>query len=68
MKNWLKNNWFRLAIIILSTMIYSKLDGVKENTFYTADMVDSSATRMINSLDDRLERIENSIDRLVYTR
>lgn len=58
MKKFILVNWFKLAVLILLVMIYSKLDGIKENTFYTADMVDASATRVVNSL----ERVENGID------
>jgi len=64
MKDWLKDNWFKFLVIILLLMIYARLNGIKENTFYTADMVDSSATRMIDSLDSRLKRIEDGIDSL----
>ncbi|MEK7170092.1 MAG: hypothetical protein AAB767_02290 [Patescibacteria group bacterium] len=62
MKNWLTENWFMLAIVILLLMIYSRLGDVKENTFYTADVVDASATRIIDSLDSRLERMGDGID------
>lgn len=62
MKNWIKENWFKALIIILLLMIYSRLGEIKENTFYTADMVDASATRIINSTDDRLMGIENIVD------
>jgi len=64
MKDWLKDNWFKLVVIVLLLMIYARLNGIKENAFYTADMVDSSATRMIDSLDSRLKRIEDGIDSL----
>ena len=67
MRNWLKENWFKLAIVILLLMIYSRLGGVKENTFYTADVVDASATRMIDSLDSGLERIGDGIDSIYRT-
>lgn len=43
-------------------MIYLKIDSVKENTFYIADMVDTSANRIINSLDSRLKSIDDGID------
>ncbi len=62
MKNWLKENWFKVAIVVLLLMIYSRLGEVKENTFYTADMVDASATRVINSLSDSLQGIEDGVD------
>lgn len=52
MKNWLKENWFKALIIILLLMIYTRLGEIKENTFYTADMVDSSASRVINAIED----------------
>ena len=51
-----------LVIVILLLMIYSRLGDVKENTFYTADVVDASATRIIDSLDSRLERMGDGID------
>lgn len=66
MKNWLKENWFKVAIIILLLMTYSRLGGIKENTFYTADMTDASATRIIDSLDDRLYRLEHLLDSILY--
>ena len=62
MKTWLKENWFKVAIVILLLMIYSRLNEVKENTFYTADMVDASATRIITSLGDSLQGIEDGLD------
>lgn len=58
MKKFIFVNWFKLSVVILLVMIYSKMDGVKENTFYTADMVDAGASRIVNSL----ERVENGID------
>lgn len=58
MKKFILVNWFKLLVLILLVMIYSKIDGVKENTFYTADMVDVSASRIVDSL----ERVENGID------
>lgn len=58
MKKFIIVNWFKLLVLILLVMIYSKMDGVKENTFYTADIVDASASRIVNSL----ERVENGID------
>ena len=62
MKNWLKINWFKLAVVILLLMIYSRLGEIKENTFYTADMVDASATRIISSLEDGLQGVEDGLD------
>lgn len=58
----IKENWFKIIIVILLLIIYQKLHSIKENTFYTADMVDASATRIINSLDSRLKNIEDGID------
>lgn len=58
MKKFIFVNWFKLSVLMLLVMIYSEMDGIKENTFYTADMVDASATRIVNSL----ERVENGID------
>jgi len=61
-KSFIKQNWFEVLVVILLMNIYVRLGEIKENTFYTADMVDSSVTRMINSLDSRLESIEDSLD------
>lgn len=58
----LKENWFKLVIVILLVMIYLKIANVNENAFYTADMVDASASRIINSLDSRLKSIDDGID------
>ena len=62
MKNFIKENWFKLVIVILLIMIYAKLGSIKENTFYTADMVDASATRIIDLLDWRLKNIDDGVD------
>lgn len=62
MKNWLKTNWFQIVVILILFLIYLRLGEIKENTFYTADMVDSSTTRVINSLSDSLRSIDSGID------
>ena len=49
-----KQNWFQAIVIILLVLCYVRLGKIKENTFYTADMVDASATRVINSTVDYL--------------
>ena len=66
MKIWMKQNWFKLVVVILLIMIYARLGGIKENIFYTADVVDASATRTINSLDDRLHDMEGILDSILY--
>lgn len=63
MNSWLKENWFKALVIILLLMIYSRLGEIKENTFYTADMVDASASRIIdsvNNLEGYLDEINNN--------
>lgn len=67
MKDWLKENWFKVVIVVLLLMIYIRLDGIEGNTFYTADMVDSSATRIITSLEDGLQGIEDGVDSIYRT-
>ena len=64
MKSWLKENWFGVFVIILLLMIYSRLGEIKENTFYTADMVDSSASRVINSVEDSSSNLTDAINNL----
>ena len=64
MKSWLKENWFGVFVIILLLMIYSRLGEIKENTFYTADMVDSSASRVINSVEDSGSNLTDAINNL----
>lgn len=61
---WIKNNWFRISIIIILLLIYSRLGEIKENTFYTADMVDASASRVINSIQDSNSDLTDSINNL----
>lgn len=60
MKNFIKENWFKMLIIILLLMIYFRLGKVIDNTFYTADVVDSSISRIINSFEDYLSDIRNN--------
>jgi len=62
MKTFIKENWFKLAVLVVLLMIYSRLGNIKENTFYTADMVDSSSTRIIDNLEYRLRSIDSGID------
>ncbi|MDB5225487.1 MAG: hypothetical protein JWL87_439 [Candidatus Adlerbacteria bacterium] len=55
-----KEFWFQIAVLILLIMCYVRLGEIKDNTFYTADMVDSSTTRIINSFEDYLNEIQNN--------
>lgn len=65
---WIKTNWFKLIVVVLLLMIYVRLGEINETTFYSADMVDSSATRIITSLDDRLKSIDDGIDAIRRSR
>jgi hypothetical protein len=57
-----KQNWFQIIVIILLVLCYTRLGKIKENTFYTADMVDASATRIINSTTDYLNEIQDNTE------
>lgn len=57
-----KQNWFQIIVIILLVLCYGRLGKIKENTFYTADMVDASATRIINSTTDYLNEIQDNTE------
>ena len=61
-KEFIILNWFKLSVIILLIMIYSTLQDIKANTFYTADMVDSKTTIIVDTLEHWLNRIDNGID------
>lgn len=52
MKSFLKDNWFRLVVILLLTMIYGRLEKIADNTFYTADVVDASSRSVVNTIQD----------------
>ena len=65
MKNILekaKRNWFQIIVIILLVLCYNRLGKIEENAFYTADMVDASATRIINSSTDYLDEIQTNTE------
>jgi hypothetical protein len=47
-----KRNWFQIIVIILLILCYNRLGKIEENAFFTADVVDSSATRIINTMTD----------------
>lgn len=48
-------------------MIYLKVEEIKDNTFHTADTIDSSTTRIIDNFDLRLRNIEtNTADTIYY--
>ena len=64
MKKFIKENWFNLVVVILLLMVYSRLGQIKENTFYTADMVDASASRVINSMEDSNSDLTDSVNNL----
>lgn len=57
-----KQNWFQIVVILLLVLCYARLGKIKENTFYTADMVDASATRVINSTTDYLSEIQRNTE------
>ena len=57
-----KQNWFQIIVILLLILCYMRLGKIEENTFYTADMVDSSATRIINSFVDYLDEIQRNTE------
>lgn len=58
----IRRNWFQLLVLLLLVLCYIRLGHIEENAFYTADMVDSSATRIINSDSDYLDRIERNTE------
>lgn len=62
MRKFLKENWYKLSVLILLLLICNILSEIKDNTFYTADMVDSSATRIINSSTDYLNEIQRNTE------
>ena len=66
MKNLIKENWFKLIVVVLLIMIYSRLGAIKGNTVYTADMVDASTSRVVDSLNDRLDDMEAILDSILY--
>jgi len=55
-----KQNWFQIIVIVLLFLCYTRLGKIQENTFYTADMVDASASRVINSTVDYLDEIKDN--------
>ena len=57
-----KQNWFQIIVIVLLILCYIRLGKIEENTFYTADMVDASATRIINSTVDYLDEIKDNTE------
>ena len=57
-----KQNWFQIVVIILLLMCYTRLGKIEENAFYTADMVDASASRVINSTVDYLDEIQTNTE------
>lgn len=57
-KAW--GNWFQIAVILLLILCYMRLGKIEENAFYTADMVDSSATRIIDSESSYLDEIQTN--------
>ena len=58
----IKQNWFQIIVIMLLMLCYIRLGKIADNTFYTADLVDSSATRVINSTIDYLDRIQDNTE------
>lgn len=64
-----RQNWFQILVIILLVLCYVRLGKIKENAFYTADMVDASASRVINSLEDissQVDDIHSSTENIYY--
>lgn len=55
-----KKNWFQIIVILLLILCYNRLGKIEEHAFYTADMVDASATRIINTTEDYLNEIKNN--------
>lgn len=60
MKKFFKENWFEIIVIVLLIMCYMRLGSIEENSFYTADVADSSATRIVNTMEDYLPDIERN--------
>lgn len=58
----IKQNWFQIIVIVLLLMCYSRLGEISKNTFYTADIVDASTERIIDSFADSFRGIENLLD------
>jgi phosphoglycerol transferase MdoB-like AlkP superfamily enzyme len=59
---FLKKNWFQLVVIALLILCYVRLGEIEKNAFYTADMVDSSTTRVINSTESYLNKIQRNTE------
>ncbi len=55
-----KQNWFQVAVIVLLILCYVRLGQIKENTFFTADVVDDSSRRLIDPLDQIERNTENT--------
>jgi len=51
MKTFLKENWFRIAVLALLLMCYSRLGEINENVYYVADITDSGTSRIVQTLE-----------------
>lgn len=60
MKNWFKENWFRVLVIILLILIYGRLGEIKEYTFNNWDAVDAG----FNKTTDAVYEVRSSIEDL----
>lgn len=67
MKDFLKTNWFQIVVIILLVMCYTRLGEINDNTYYVADIVDSSTSSLINTFEDYLSDIESNTANIYYS-
>lgn len=54
-----KQNWFQIIVILLLVLCYNRLGKIEENAFFTADVVDASARRIINTMEDYFNGLYN---------
>lgn len=69
MKKFIKENWFKIIIILLLILCYASLLKIQKNTFYTADMVEESTRKIMYSLDDiysRMEDVQSDVQSIYY--
>lgn len=52
MKNFIKENWFRILVVIILLMIYLRLGDIKEYTFNNWDTSDAKLTNIVSSIEE----------------
>lgn len=48
-------------------MCYTRLGEINDNTYYVADIVDSSTSSLINTFEDYLSDIESNTANIYYS-